>query len=466
MNYLFRILLLIIITTISCIYASGQQEQVAFIPGVFELDAKILQNLSSFPADKRGLQSATLMRSADGTYQLNLKYNAKGQNWEEQKSINLETLELIRAEIQEQVSPPEKKQNTSNGRGYLITSATLHAIPQGIIFGNLFTTTRNYPWGSYEEKSRFGHALPLIAGAGTFTASLLGTKDKYIMPSSANMHFWGSTLGYLHGSYLLLAIAGENVSDEVVYFGIPGFSLVEGWAMYGLAKKYGFSYERSMAWSSGNFWGTGIGSLASLLVDQDLNSPRLLGISGLAGAGLGIYLFDQLDKVAPRSKGDYRAINMLGLIGATWGASSIGNSTSSAGASISLITSSALGLVGGYLLTSNTQFSGLEGSLIGLGSFTGALLGTGLAIIIQPNTSRGIFTLIGGGATAGWFISYAAFHSKNKVNGLGLKIDSRSEAKFQLNPASIGFIQSSPSQQAQLMRQNINTSIASMHVTF
>jgi hypothetical protein len=455
--------LLFVITSLS---VQAQVEQVAFVPGIFELDAKTIQNLNAFPADKKGLQSATLLRDGDGKYSLSLKYNAKGQNWEEQKEINLETLEIIRAELKGQLVQPVKKQSTSNGRGYLITSATLHSIPQGILFGNLFTTTESYPWGTYERKSRFGHALPLISGAGAFGVSLLATKDRYISPSSANMHFWGSNMGYFHGAYLLFGIAGDDFTDETSYFIMPAASLAEGWLLYGLAKRKQFSYERSMAWSSGNFWGTGVGSLSSLVIDPDLDSPRLLGISGLVGAGLGIYLFDYLDKVAYRSKGDYRAINTMGLIGASWGASSIGENGSTTGSSISLITSSALGLVAGYVLTSNTQFTGIEGSLISLGAFTGGLLGTGMAIIIEPETSRGFFLLLSGGATAGWFVGYGVFKNKDKSNGIGFRIDKQSEAKFNLNPASIGFIQSSPTQQAHMLRQNINPSIASMHVTF
>ncbi|MBK7428682.1 MAG: hypothetical protein IPI60_17520 [Saprospiraceae bacterium] len=129
-----------------------------------------------------------------------------------------------------------------NGKNYLIASATMHGIVQGLYISLLFTDTV-YTRGSsgfdYKiEKTNFGKSFPFITAIAGFTSTLILTKNKWINPAAANTHFWGSTAGYLHGMALYWTINDDFIIEEGKNFLVPAglFSLAEGLAGYFIAK--------------------------------------------------------------------------------------------------------------------------------------------------------------------------------------------------------------------------------------
>lgn len=453
--------------------AYGQEEQVAFLPGVFELtenrraDADVLNQYAD------GFYNAMLFRTTND-YFLRIQYQKRGKQWTEDVPISESYLSELRGKLEDSVAKnPEQpiKDQTSTGRGYLITSTSLHAIAQSSIFSNVFnrTVTVTDPFGSYSytERTKLGIAFPYLATAGAITSSVLLTRDKNILPSAANMHFWGSLFGYGHGLLLSSMIREPYSYDEDVILEsvlISGTSILEGWLGYQIAKTHNFSYTRSKAINSGNFWG-GVGGLMAFGIFADEFEPSIavFGFSGLVGSGLGLFAANRLVQKYPRSSGDITAINMAGLVGFSWGAAlSVSFDWYERGFSTSTFISTLGGLALSGLSTNNTNFTNLEGGLIAVGSIAGGALGLGIANLADAEEA-GYFISGALGLTAGWMITYqllARNETQLKSLGFGNKI------RWNINPASIGMAMSSPERQANLMRQNIRMDLVSLNYAF
>lgn len=467
---------------IICIFGSaicfGQTEQVAFIPGVFEItstqrnDKQILEKYSD------GFQRAILLREASGEYLIKVDFVKRSKAWSEQYPISSDELQSLRNALSGgAVILPTQPANTTayNGRYYLITSATVHSIFQGIALSELMTKDEiyYYPGGSdtFPEKTRFGRAFPLLVGAGTFASSLFLTRNKPILASAANMHFFGSGFGYAHGIGLGGIILGNEIFEEnntPLFVGLT--SIVEGWAMYFVAKRNNFDYARSAAWNTGNFWGTGLGVLAyGAITEFDDENIRSIGISSLVGAAGGIVLMDYLQKSQPRTTGDLRAINAAGLIGTTIGLG-FTEEGSTRGAFVSLLAGSALGLAGSYLLTNHTSFDNAEGGLIALGSLVGGLAGAGVAIVagIEDSYSGPVF-ITAAGAAVGWGVSYLFFKNRNRAasnKGMGLESKRGTKVDFNFNPVGFGMLQQSEEQQIRMLQRNVSGDMLGFKLTF
>ncbi len=455
--------------------AYSQQEQVAFIPGVFEITATQRNEKQVLNQYSEDFIRAILMREANGEYMLKVEYLKKGTEWFELYPISAEELQTLRDVLSGGVIlAPKQSENRTvyTGRYYLITSATVHSIFQGIALSRMMTRPSTYPWGyPYRERTRFGRAFPLLVSAGTFATSLLITRDKPILASAANMHFFGSGIGYAHGVAFRGIILGDEYYERnytALFSGLT--SIAEGWAMYHVAKKNNFDYARSAAWNTGNIWGTGLGFMTyGAITDFQDESIRGAGIGALAGAAGGIALMNYIQKEHPRTTGDLRAINAAGLIGTAYGFISVDNA-SERGLAIGLIASSGLGLTAGYLLTGKTSFDNAEGGLIALGSVVGGLAGAGVAIVagIEDSVSGPVF-ITATGAAVGWITSYFIFKNRNRSagnRGMGLETIRKTKVDFNFNPVGFGMMNQSEEQQIRMLQQNISGDMLGFKLTF
>ena len=358
-----------------------------------------------------------------------------------------------------------------NGKYYLITSTTLHSYAQGLSLSLLFNEPiREIPGGfeSSTKRTPFGRAFPYIVGAAGLTTSILATRNKWISPAAANVHFWGSLTGYYHGMSLYMAINDDselNIADGFPYY-VGLFSLAEGWAGYLIAKKRNIDYARSMAWNSGNLWGIAAGYLL-YNSHSESESPKYTGISMLGGSALGILGTNALQNLYPRSSGDWRAINAGGLVGSMFGLSLVDAVDSYKRIHIYILFSSALGFTGAHMLTRNTSLTKFEGAKIGIGTGAGAFLGAMLGYMVEAEVLPGML-LIGSTAALGWGITYAAIRSKGskKTKGLGLEKDRSGNFNFHVNPTGFSMLKMNEAQQIRLMQQNIPTGMAGLTLTW
>ena len=359
-----------------------------------------------------------------------------------------------------------------NGKNYLIASATMHGIVQGLYISLLFTDTV-YTRGSsgfdYKiEKTNFGKSFPFITAIAGFTSTLILTKNKWINPAAANTHFWGSTAGYLHGMALYWTINDDFIIEEGKNFLVPAglFSLAEGWAGYFIAKKHGIDHSRSIAWNSGNIWGMTSGFLLNNSF-SDSQDARKTGIAMFSGSALGIMGAHALQNHLPRSSGDWRAINAGGIVGTLFGLSVVDVLRNEKQVYNTVLISSTLGLCASYMLTNNTSFTKSEGAVITIGTGVGTFLGLGVSYLAETEMPVGML-MTGTGAALGWAITYTALklETKNKTKNMKLEKDRSGSLNFQINPTGFSMLKMSEAQQIRLMQQNIPAGMAGVTLTW
>ncbi len=422
--------------------SQAQMEQVAFAPGIFEINEKMRTDYDLWPQYSRHFTKAILQRDPQGNYLLAVTYTENRTTNTELYPLSTDELNALREKLAE--SPKRRDAGTESavgGRYFLVTSATLMSIPQGIVLSNAFYKeyTVNEPWGqvTYRESTNFSRAMPFFLSAGAFGTSLLTTRDKPILSSAANMHLFGSAAGFGHGALTNLIVYGEDFYGQTGrYVILSGVSIAEGWAMYSVAKHNQFDYSRSMAWNSGNIWGGAAGLFTYMTLVDEVDDLRWLGVSGLAGSAAGILAMDQLYKKHYRTPGDYRAINALGLTGLTMGVAVGVDFDTPRAAGLSMLLGSATGIAIAYSATRQTEFSKVEGGLIALGTVVGGLLGGAVAILVEPDSYAAPVYMVAAGSGLGWLGTYSYFKKHDfGRNDTGYSIGNDAHIGFSVNPA-------------------------------
>ncbi len=359
-----------------------------------------------------------------------------------------------------------------DGKYYLITSATMHGIGQGIYISSLFSDTV-FTRGSFGvdfkiERTKFGKFLPYLTAAAGFTSTLVLTQNKWINPAAANTHFWGSMAGYLHGMALHWTINDDFFLEEDKNLLVPAglFSLAEGWAGYFIAKKYGIDHSRSIAWNSGNIWGMTSGFLLNNSF-SDAEDARKTGIAMLGGSALGIVGAHFLQNYNPRSGGDWRAINAGGFVGTLLGLSVVDAFRNEKPVYNTIFITSTLGLCTSYILTKNTSFTKSEGAVITIGTGVGTFLGLGVSYLADTEM-LGSMLMTGAGAALGWATTYTALklETKNRTQKMKLEKDRTGSLNFQINPTGFSMLKMTEGQQIRLLQQNIPAGMAGLTLTW
>jgi hypothetical protein len=476
MSHFFRLTLLCTLFLLPSLLLIAQEDQVAFAPGMFEIDKLRRMEFGVLEKYKEDFEKARLLRNADNSYAVEITYSKRGRTWTEKQMISAEELADIRSKVS---AGPTSKEGSprgevrSNGRYGLIASATLHSIHQGILMSYVTSRERliQEPWGSYytTERSKFGQFFPYLYSAGTFAGSMILTSGKNINPAAANVHFWGSGMGLAHGAAMIALFRGndafEDYQADLAVMGLS--SIAEGWIQYTIAKRRNLDYATSMAWNTGNVWG-GVGGLYTSFLavgneaDGDFVS-RIIGAGVLGGSVGGMFLTDHLQKKYPRAGGDFSAINALGVATTVFGFGLYETVDNARGAGIVGLLTSGSGLALGYAATQNTNFTRLEGALITLGSYVGSLLGTGLIILTEPESSFGASAMIGGGMVAGWLGTYLYFKNDNAK---AQKKKVGSNLHFGLNPAGLTIMRADQATQYRALVSNQRMDMVGMRLTF
>ncbi len=458
---------------------TAQQEQVAFKHGVFEIDQQTRQELGILEKYKEDYQKARLLRDQNNNYFVEITYLKRGTTWTEKYELSQSELESIRNSINSNtnISPSSTSTNkTENGRYGLITSATLHSIHQGIFISQLMSKEYKYvdPWGggvyTEIERTKFGKIFPYIFSTATFATTLALTNNKYINPAAANAHFWSSGVGLAHGSAIMLMVEDEYDYNQKLLSIMGVTSLAEGWLMYYLAKRNNIDYARSMAWNTGNIWGTlGGAYLSTIALDEEglegSGGRQIFGTSMIAGGIGGIFLMNHIQLKYPRSSGDYRAINSLGIASSVFSSGLMYDAESIRAGSIYGLLSSTAGLALGYVSTVNTSFSQMEGALIGVGTGVAGLLGIGIASIADYDSEFAYSALVGGCAMAGWLGTYLYF-TQTGHRAAKKKADKKMNYNFEINPSGLVFMKSAPEQQYNMLRNSVNMDLVSFRAQF
>jgi hypothetical protein len=262
----------------------------------------------------------------------------------------------------------------------------------------------------------------------------------------------------------------ETEWDNVkIYSFMAATSLAEGWLMYYLAKRNNIDYVRSIAWNTGNMWGTIGGALTRFILldsitDKDIGRPTI-GVSIIAGGAVGVFLMNHLQQCYPRSAGDYIAINSLGIASSVFGSGLIADSKSvSTGSMYGLLFTTA-GLTLGYLSTAKTSLLSSEGAIVGLGTAVAGLLGSGILLIENSKTAFFKTAWVGGLSMAGWLGTYL-YLTQSGHRVAKRKADKKMNYNFGINPSGLVFMKSAPEKQYNMLRNSINMDLISFRTQF
>lgn len=437
-------LVIFLLSTVSVLHA--QEMRVPFVEGVPEITARINEELSLYP-DIKGFEKALLYMISDDEYVLEIYYKEEGRELRSRQILDKVKLAWLQGRLEsvrKETVLAEADQQYKSGRTHLILGASIMALPQSFGLRTLFYREVNTSYGGYYEETGFSQAMPFIYPAVVFGSTLLLTNGKKILPSAANVYTFGSLMGMGHGALL------AGIFDDSDYFEsnaraygqfIFFTSAVEGWLSFALAQKYRSTYVRSMAWNTGNFWGSAIGALFGYRLSYNARDP-LIGttIGSFAGGGGGIALTLWLDRVMPRSAGDIRVINAAGSMGALWGIAATESLRSDAAIVSAIGGMSLIGLTTGYLLTKHSGISKVDGGFIFAGTYVGALLGFGTGAYLAGGEGQALYMMAAGSAVG--FLGSYLWIMRGKWSGR--KNIGSIEYEWSFNPAALAMRNARP----------------------
>lgn len=451
----------------------AQEDQVSFIPGMLELTKEQREKAGVLTAYSDHFHKALLYERQDD-YLLVVEFGDDTLRWTEDVPMSTSKVEVLRDSLQlaftSSLNQKSEEIDSLLGRVYLIGSISIHALLQGRILSNVFnsekTQSGSFGTSSYDRRTEFNKSFPYLVMIGALSGSVWQFYGKPVPPSAANMHFWGSLLGYGHG-YLLTSLYREPYSTQNRNFEniiMLSTSLLEGWASYRIAKRHNFTYVQSKAINVGNFWGgvTGLMSYGVFTRDTEFQY-NTFGIYGLMGSGIGLFTSNYLINKFPRTSGDLSAINAAGAVGSSWGlATNLAFDLDGRDAYSSLLLGTLGAITIAGLVTKNTNLSIIEGGMANLGAITGGAIGLIGGVLIYA-TSFSLATGVSIGMTLGILIGPSLIPKSalnNNLLGIGKKI------RWEVNPAGIGMMISSPENQANLMRQNTRMDLISLKYSF
>jgi hypothetical protein len=242
--------------------------------------------------------------------------------------------------------------------------------------------------------------IPIItAGLGALLPVL--TNEKW--PITVNQQILtthGQLLGWGHGAALSALVMGDNLGNDNNFKIAIGMGALGSIGMGIAGKQFG----KNKPWSEGQaamfaHWG-GVGPLTTTLLAASFSEDaRLIGGSFLVGGAAGYLVGNKVNKTDTYTRGDVRAIGALstmnGLLG-TCIAIDILDGEEGAGQAVLLIP--AAGVISGTLLghvwMKNTNLTPSQGMTTIWSSAGGALLGLGVALLVNPDEFSAVWYAI------------------------------------------------------------------------
>lgn len=402
-----------------------------------------------------------------------------------QEDIDEESLTIQKAEIPKYTDKVPFHLDTTRmlsfGWYYIQLGAVANSIPRAI-----FLTTDSYWRDNWTGRRDF--TMSVIGFTYPFATALVYNRifrNTPVTPADANMFTINSFTGILHGSYvsdlvfepqpILTHISGNN-------FILAGVSLAEGWASLWVSRSRQFTYTRSMAWNTGNFWGAYLGQRIGNLTSKepyydDISKRGAVG--GLIGSGAGIFLTHLLHKNYPRTAGDYRAINsaMVGI--ALYGdgifrrpnifqaPNNNHRETKIRQAAVKGFQLSAMAAA--YYVTRQTKLTSSEGFIISGFALSGTLIGSLRYRDIDgirnrpnepsPELAAGVGTIIG------WCVGYGIVKVMRQPRYIR-KTGTSWIPDFSVQPSGLAFMRLSQDQQASLLQRNLQQPLLQMSWRF
>ena len=276
--------------------------------------------------------------------------------------------------------------------------------------------------------------LPLLtAGAGTLIP-LLTLKEKNVTYNSLILSMHGKGIGFAQGAALSLIFTGDNIEDGKLMLGLATASSIA-------LGRVGFNLGRNRPWTPGrasmySYYGA-LMPLEGLVIDfaAGAEDPRIFGATSLVFGAGGYLIADMISRKNNYTVGDVTATGVLAGYNALLGfgiMSEIIYRNEDAGMGILFIpaVTTLAGSIAGHSLTRDTRFTNQQGRNLALASGGGALIGLGIAAIINADSPTPYYLLpyaTGLGTYAILFNRYkknnsTAYMNKDKGNKWNINI--------------------------------------------
>lgn len=302
-------------------------------------------------------------------------------------------------------------------------------------------------------------AMYMMVSGASFYYPYWVTQDRTVTPAMARMGLYGGTRGIAHGFMLGLAL-DENARSEMLFFLANTLSIAEMTAGYSIARNsnYSTSTAESIAMMGDLGLAWGLGASASMEMEGESVSAM-----GLVGSFIGISSGTWIQKTFDLSAGDVRAVQAAGILGAlvplTLGSAVYGDDLSGQQVAAFLTLGSAAGTWLGLHRSGGTHFAEGRGNLIRLSTTMGALTGTGIIYVVNPDADTATPYLIG--ATIGGYVGYSMMYKTQlQLHGPFQKTLS---IRTDLNPLGLMAMKSSPDGR---YRYRYHPPIASLSIRF
>lgn len=254
----------------------------------------------------------------------------------------------------------------------------------------------------------------------------------YVRPAMIQMPFYGSITGYVHG-YQLSQLISPN-PQNFIGGRLPwrlhlaaGTAWGESILNYFIAKKYNFTKQEGIMFSSGGILGNFAGYHLGRLSGQHPHIPILTGFAGYIGGSI---IGPKLLKLSDRTAGDYKFISYATLLGATSGYILSNFSGKPTILSPFVLFGTASGLALGILSTRDTYFDGNIEVNLAIGTGLGALSGLITSIPFANNSFNPLTVMLPmtiAGFSFGYFLNKRKMkRNAKKENDLGYQ--------FNINP--------------------------------
>ena len=421
--------ILLLFLFLSALTLTAQEIQVPMdLKGEVEfIDNKLEKKLNLF-SEYEGLKEAWLFQSSDSTYVLDITYHSGDKLLKVRKLMTEnETMnfrEKVTAAIRQQAPEIELNQE---GRTRLLTWTT--AVGLGY-----------YGWAvptmlDVNEGKAFTGLYMLSSGAGFFIPYSM-TKNRKISDADAVMSIYGQTRGIAHGLSLAF-LMDENAGTELqLGMGILA-GIAEGIAGYKWSDRMQMTEGKASLISAMGDFGLGIGAgtahFTGLLNDDN---SRILSSSLLFGSAAGIASGVMLSKSHFYTQGDAFVLRDAGVLGAyvAFAGAVVADPSDDKVYSAMATLGSIGGIAIGHKLAKENDFTTGQGIFVGLSELAGGLIGLGTGYLLSPGSEgdeKLIVTTSALGAIGGFALMTNRYSKKVRVK------DKAYSLNVNLNPFGI-----------------------------
>ena len=408
----------------------AQEKQVAVLPEVqIPVITSELNQQFSFFPEIKHFKEALLFQLPDSSFVLEIWYQEDGQTFKLRKPMGIKQLQLWRQQLKQQLEQ-RKSLTAINQSGRPLLLSTSTVLALGY-YGWVL------PMALEIHSGKLSVALYMFTGSAGFFLPYYLTKHRPVSNAAFQMAYYGATRGIGHGIFLPM-LFNKHPDENTVLLSTVATSMAEGVAGYLVATKKQLALSTTETISVGGDFGAVMGFELAILADLFHNgSTREMSASILSGSALGLAGGWYLTSRHHYSRGDARILESTALLGfyipmAIVDLSNTKNQKIFAGASLA---GTLLGIGFGDYLVKDKNFSYSQGLFIELSEIAGGLLAAGFAYLVSPEEgadySKIFLTSSAVGATTGFVLMYNNFKERAEKQNHKFSLD------FNFSPAGL-----------------------------